>query len=126
MFEFLKNKSDSYKQIIIMRTDLKMSKGKLAAQASHASVSSFIETENKNPNAARSWLEGGQKKVVLKVSGENELIEQFRKAKENNLVAIIISDAGRTQIPAGSKTAVGIGPWNEKELDILFGELKLL
>jgi len=127
MFEFLRRRrGKEYKQIIIIRTDLGMNKGKIAAQASHASVSAYLLTKNKYSDIANKWVDNGQKKIVLRVSGEKDLISQFQKAVESGIPAIIISDAGKTQIPSGSKTAVGIGPWNEEELDRLFGDLKLL
>ncbi len=126
MFDFLRGKSKEYKQIIIIRTDLNMGKGKIAAQASHASVSAYLLTNDKHPDVAREWINQGQKKVVLKVNAEDDLIRLFRKAKDEGIPSVIITDAGRTQIPSGSKTAVGIGPWDEQTLTRLFGDLKLL
>jgi len=109
------------KQVIVVRQDLKLSKGKTAAQAAHASVTAAEKSSYK-----REWLSVCQKKSVLKCSGERELVELFQKAKDKGLPAALIEDAGRTEIPAGTKTCVGIGPAPEKEIDTITGHLKLL
>jgi len=111
------------KQAIIIRTDLKMDKGKIAAQAAHASVTAFMNT----PAAQRKeWLETGMKKIVLKVNSREELFNIFNSAKKQKLPAALITDAGKTQIEPGSHTAVGIGPASEAKIDNLAGHLKLL
>ena len=115
-----------YKQTIIIRTDLKMSAGKLAAQASHASLSSYLKVAKKNPDLAKKWEAEGQKKIVLKVEGEKELFENLQKAKDAGIPCEVICDAGRTQLEPGTHTCFGAGPWDEKTLDALFGKLKLL
>lgn len=115
-----------YKQIIIVRKDVEMGKGKLAAQVSHASLSSYQKTLKANMDIAKAWEREGQKKVVLKVDGLDELLEQFELAKREGIPCELIRDAGHTQIEPGTVTCVGIGPWEEKKLDELFGKLKLL
>ncbi len=115
-----------YKQIIVVRADLQMGKGKLAAQSSHASLSSFQKTSRKEPEIAKRWEAEGQKKVVLKVQSEAELLEYFQKAKEAGIPCELIRDAGHTQVEPGTITCLGAGPWNENELDSIFGKLKLL
>ncbi|MEK6953919.1 MAG: peptidyl-tRNA hydrolase Pth2 [Candidatus Micrarchaeota archaeon] len=115
-----------YKQAIIVRADLEMGKGKIAAQASHASVEGYIETAVRDPEKAEEWWRGGQKKIVLKVQSEREMAELKRAAKEKNLLAIIIRDAGLTQIKPGTATAMVIGPDEEGRIDAVTGKLKLL
>ena len=110
-----------YKQAIIIRTDLGMGKGKIAAQAAHASVSSAEKSSYK-----RDWISEGQKKTVLKIGGEKDLLLIFEDAKRQGLSASLIEDAGLTQIEAGTKTAVGIGPAPEGEVDKITKNLKLL
>jgi PTH2 family peptidyl-tRNA hydrolase len=114
------------KQAIVIRADLEMGKGKIAAQASHASVEGYIETAFKEPEKSEEWWRAGQKKIVLKVKSEKELKELFLKAKAKGLIAIIIKDAGHTQIKAGTNTALCIGPDDEKKIDLITGNLKLL
>ncbi len=115
-----------YKQVIVIRADLKMGKGKLAAQSSHASLAAFKKTERAHPEVAKAWEREGQKKIVLKVNSEQELHEYFELAKREEIPAELIRDAGHTQIEPGTVTCFGAGPWEEKKLDELFGKLKLL
>lgn len=115
-----------YKQTIVVRADLKMGKGKLAAQSSHASLSAYKKTAKSNPDVARSWEEEGQKKVVLKVSSEAELLEYYNKGKAAGIPCELIRDAGHTQLEPGTLTCFAAGPWDERELDSVFGKLKLL
>ncbi|VVB61386.1 Peptidyl-tRNA hydrolase [uncultured archaeon] len=111
------------KQAIVVRTDLKMSKGKLAAQAAHASLEAYKKA---NPEDIEEWNEEGQKKVVLKVGSEKELIETFMSAKREKIPAVLIQDAGRTQLMPGTSTCVGIGPAEDEKIDKIVGKLKLL
>lgn len=106
-----------------MRTDLHLGKGKLAAQVAHASVESFLKTPEKD---RKKWLDENQKKVVLKVENEENLLKIYEKAKRAGLPSVLICDAGLTQIPPGTKTTVGIGPAEEEILDKITGELALL
>ncbi len=115
-----------YKQTIVVRADLGMGKGKLAAQSSHASLSAFRHVQRTDPEIAREWEDSGQMKVVLKVQSEEELLEYYNKAKSAGIPCELIRDAGHTQVEPGSLTCFGAGPWDEKELDKVFGKLKLL
>src|SRR3989338_4548815 len=112
-----------YKQAIVMRKDLDLSKGKLAAQAAHASLEAY---KCAKAGARAAWESAGQKKVVLKVDGLKELEAIFRQAKEAGLPCSMIKDAGKTELPAGTATAVGIGPATEREIDSVTRNLKLL
>ncbi len=114
------------KQAIVIRTDLEMGKGKIAAQASHASVEGYIETALREPEKAEEWWREGQKKIVVKVKTEREMRELKGSAEKKKLLAIFIRDAGHTQIKAGSITALVIGPDEEKKIDQITGKLKLL
>jgi PTH2 family peptidyl-tRNA hydrolase len=109
------------KQVILIRTDLKMSKGKIAAQAAHASVEAVLTS---NKKLIKAWRDMGMKKIALKVNSETELIKYYELALKNNLNASLIKDAGRTEIPAGSKTCVAIGPDAEAKINKITGELK--
>ncbi len=103
-----------------------MGKGKLAAQSSHASVVAYELVRGEYPKIAAAWLAEGQKKIVLKVSGESELLEYLKKIKERGIPCEIVRDAGYTQVAPGTITCFGAGPWDEKELDVVLGKLKLL
>ncbi len=112
-----------FKQAIVVRSDLKMGKGKIAAQSCHASVLALDKTDERD---AAAWRESGMKKICLKVASEKELIEVFNQAKRAKLPAALVHDAGHTQIEAGTATAVGIGPAKEEQVDAVTGKLKLL
>lgn len=111
------------KQAIVIRTDLQLGKGKMAVQVAHASVETFVRVSEK---IQKTWLEEGQKKIVLKVGSEEDLLFIFEQAKRAGLPTSLIRDAGLTQIPPGTKTAVGIGPAEEKEIDRITCTLSLL
>ncbi len=110
------------KQVIIVRSDLKMDKGKIAAQVAHASLDAYRKAD---PAVREKWESEGSKKVVLKVGSKEEMITIYNKIK-NRFPCSLIKDAGRTQVTPGSVTALGIGPCKEEEIDRVTGGLKLL
>ncbi len=103
-----------------------MSKGKLAAQVAHASVTASFEAYHRFREWFDKWWSEGQKKVVLKVGSSKELVELYEKAKLMNLPASIIRDAGLTELPPGTITAIAIGPAPSNLIDKITGRLKLL
>lgn len=111
------------KQVIVVNESLKLPKGKLAAQVAHASVAAFLAADEQ---AQQSWLEHGMPKVVLRGDSEEELRTLYTLAQAHNIPVRLIHDAGRTVIPAGTITCIGLGPAHEHELDALTGDLKLL
>ena len=115
-----------YKQVIVFRTDLKMGKGKLAAQAAHAAVSAAEEARKRHRTWWEAWLFEGQRKIAVKVKDEKELSELESAAKELGLPNSLIVDRGLTQIPEGTVTCLGIGPAPEGLVDKLTGKLPLL
>ena len=117
---------EEIKQVIIVRTDIEMGKGKLAAQVAHASLMSYFEVEKIDKNVAKEWLDTGEKKIVLKVDTEEDLKKLFNAFKYKKIPAALASDAGLTQLPPGTKTALGIGPWKGSEIDQFTKSLKLL
>jgi PTH2 family peptidyl-tRNA hydrolase len=114
---------NEYKQVIIVRDELKMPKGKLAAQVSHAALDAALRTDR---DVLNEWHEKGGKKVVLKVETEKELLGYFMQAKRAGLVAVLITDAGRTFLTPGTKTCVGIGPDKAYKINIVTGNLPML
>ena len=113
------------KLVLVINNDLKMGKGKVAAQAGHASVSATLRAGEYRPASLDLWLKSGQKKICLK-SSYDELIELESKAKADGIQTVRITDAGKTQIPSGSLTVIAFGPDNEDKLQSLTGHLKLL
>ncbi len=116
----------NYKMAIVVRDDLKLSKGKLSVQVAHAAVSCAIKSEKNKSKYFSEWFSEGQKKVVLKTEDLDSLIKIFNEAKSVGLITELIKDAGLTEVPPGTITVLGIGPAPEDEIDKLVGKLKLL
>jgi len=111
------------KQIILVRTDLKLGKGKIATAAAHASIAAFLKAKE---DEREKWLKEGMKKIVLKVSSEKELLDFYKKFKKEKLPCELISDKGLTQVKPGTKLALGCGPVEDKRIDKFTKKLKLL
>lgn len=110
------------KQAIVARTDLGMSKGKLAAQVAHASLMAYEDADSRTRS---EWKGSGQKKVVLKASGESTLFELADKADREGLPHAIVRDAGHTQLDPGTVTALAVGPGHDNVVDKVTGDLSL-
>ncbi|CAG5123340.1 unnamed protein product [Candidula unifasciata] len=117
---------EEYKMVLVVRTDLKMGKGKMAAQCAHAAVGAVEKLAYVNMAALRHWQNLGQPKVVLKVDGLEALFDLDKVARSKSITTCLISDAGRTQIAAGSKTVLALGPGPASVIDQITGHLKLL
>jgi len=117
---------EEYKLVILVRNDLKMGKGKIAAQVAHAAVECALYAEKKDKKSFDAWHSSGQAKIVLKVDSMDELNEYFKIARSNGFTTSMITDAGRTQIAPGTTTCLGIGPAPVSEIDRITGELKML
>ena len=115
-----------YKQVIVFRSDLKLSKGKIAAQAGHAAVSAAEEAHKRHRVWWEAWLFEGQRKIAVKVKSEKQLLELERQAKELALPNALIVDRGLTEIPPDTVTCLGIGPAPAELIDRLTGKLPLL
>ena len=111
------------KQVILIRKDLKLSKGKLATQVSHASVECLLRSHKDD---IKKWRDGGMKKVVLKVEDLDELKTYRKRAQDKGLVTCLITDAGKTEVEPGTVTCLGIGPDKEEKIDSITGNLKLV
>jgi peptidyl-tRNA hydrolase, PTH2 family len=112
-----------YKQCLVIRNDVKMSCGKRCAQAAHASIGAY---NNADKSLQKAWLSEGQKKVVLKANDERTLHELKVIAERNGISSSLIQDAGMTEIPPGTITALGLGPARSEDLDKITGNLSLL
>ena len=111
------------KQAIVVRTDIGMGTGKLAAQASHASLKAY---ENSHTARQSDWKADGQKKIVLAVASEREIHELAEQARREGLPNAVISDAGHTQLEPGTVTALAVGPGEENLVDRVTGDLSLV
>lgn len=115
-----------YKMVIVTRKDLNLSPGKLAAQVAHVAVVCALDTKKKNFKWFNKWQNEGAKKAVVKVESEKDFYPLKEKADKLKIVSHIITDAGHTEIPAGTKTVLGIGPAPSNTIDQITGDLQLL
>ena len=119
-------RSDEYKLVVLVRNDLKMGKGKTAAQVAHAAVDCALYAEKKDKKSFDGWYSSGQAKVVIKVDSFEELTRYMAEARSVGLHTSMITDAGRTQIEPGTVICVGIGPAVAGDIDRVTGSLKML
>jgi len=120
--------TEECKMVLVVRTDLGMTKGKIGAQCGHATLACYKHFLKHSPESTllQRWEHMGQAKVALQVKSEEELELLQAQALSLGLVAHIIHDAGRTQIASGSATVLGFGPAPKGVIDQVTGHLKLL
>ena len=111
------------KQVILLRSDIKMSSGKKIVQACHASVGALLKVSGRIIN---KWNVCGSKKVVLVVQDAKKLKDLFEDSKKLGLPCFLVADAGLTELKPGTITALAIGPAESKKIDKLTGNIKLL
>lgn len=109
------------KQVILVRSDLKMPKGKLAVQVAHASLEAALKS-----NKLKEWKSKGTKKVILKVKDEGELLKYYELAKKYKLTNALIKDAAKTFFKEPTITCLAIGPEKSEKIDKITKELKML
>jgi PTH2 family peptidyl-tRNA hydrolase len=121
-----------YKQVIVLRKDLNMRKGKMVAQGAHASMAAILNnkfTDNVSilqDERVINWLNGRFAKICVSVDTQNELFTIHDKAKNAGLPCSLIEDAGFTEFKEPTFTAVAVGPGLIDEVDKITKELKLL
>ncbi|KAF2141233.1 uncharacterized protein K452DRAFT_228528 [Aplosporella prunicola CBS 121167] len=122
------DRNEECKLVLVVRTDLKMGQGKVAAQCGHATLACYKAMLRYAPDSPvlRRWERAGQMKVALKCTSEEDMQMLQAQALSLGLNAQIIHDAGRTQIAAGSATVLGIGPGPVSVINQVTGQLKLL
>ncbi|PLB38230.1 aminoacyl-tRNA hydrolase PTH2 [Aspergillus candidus] len=121
------NSNEEVKLVLVVRTDLGMTKGKIAAQCSHATLAcyKYLTTHTPTSSMLRRWERQGQAKIALQTKSEEEMELLQAQAISLGLCAQVITDAGRTQIASGSRTVLGVlGP--KSVVDGVTGHLKLL
>jgi len=115
-----------HKMVIVVRKDLKLSPGKMAAQVAHAAVNCALSCKKRKPAQFDCWYSEGQKKVVVKVKDLGELYLIKQAAEDAGLVTSLIIDAGMTELPPNTTTCLGIGPAPNSEVDRVTGHLGLM
>ncbi|KAJ6638283.1 putative peptidyl-tRNA hydrolase 2 [Pseudolycoriella hygida] len=114
------------KMLLIVRNDLKMGKGKIAAQCGHAAVGAYQTAIKRFPRLVRLWDSNGCPKIAVKCESKAEIIELRNKAQAMNFNTCMIRDAGRTQVEPNTITVLAVGPANSQDLDTITRHLKLL
>ena len=115
-----------FKQVMVVRRDLGMGTGKIAAQVAHAAVMGAEKTKAQKREWFDAWFHAGQAKVVVKVQSMDELMEVRKRAESLRLPVVQVQDSGLTQIPPGTTTCIGIGPAPADLVDKVTNDLKLL
>ena len=131
------------KQVIVIRKDLNMRKGKIAAQAAHASMKVLLEqmstlylgghTKGRSitlllpeGTAIYDWLSGKFKKICVYVNSEQELLDIYQKAKDNNVISTLVTDSGLTEFNnVPTNTCIAVGPDFDEVIDKITGHLPL-
>jgi peptidyl-tRNA hydrolase, PTH2 family len=113
----------AHKQVILLRMDLQLPKGKAMAQGAHAAVDAVLKAKKEDLQA---WRAEGMAKIALKVADEKELYKYIQLAKDAGLTTAVITDAGHTVVAPGTVTCGAIGPNDEEDIDAIVGELKLV
>ncbi len=111
------------KQVILVRNDLRLHRGKMSVQCSHASVEAVLKSDKEK---VKEWKKEGMMKVILKVDNEKELLKYNQQAKDSSLTTALITDAGRTFFKEPTRTCLAIGPDKEEKIDKITGKLKLI
>lgn len=110
------------KQVIVVNEALNLPPGKMAAQVAHAAVGGLLRAPQEQQVG---WLDAGMPKVVLRCESEAALLALADEAEAAGLPTMLVRDAGRTVVEAGTITCVGIGPDTAAKIDAVTGTLKL-
>lgn len=114
------------KQVIVVRKDLNMRKGKMIAQSCHASVN--VVVKHLTHKDVKSWMDNGlHTKICVSVDSEQELLDVYNSAQNAGIISSLITDSGLTEFHGvPTKTCVAIGPADSDKIDLITGHLKLL
>ncbi|KAH7289273.1 hypothetical protein KP509_31G067500 [Ceratopteris richardii] len=118
--------SEELKMVFVVRQDLKMGSGKIASQCAHAAVGIYEELMQSQRQLLYSWEQCGQPKIVVTCKNQQEMNDLRAKAKKAGLPTFTVADAGRTQVAAGSKTVLVVGPGPKSSVDAITRHLRLL
>lgn len=117
------NEKNEIKQVIIVRKDLNMSKGKIASQCCHACLNAY---EKSYPSIRKIWKEQGEKKIILAVDNLDELLKIKKSAQKLKIPLFLVKDAGKTELEEGTITCLALGPDYSSKIDKITGKLKTL
>ena len=112
--------------VLVTRADLDLSKGKLAAQCGHAVAECILKAKREDSRMLKRYTRGGARKIVCAAPNLDSLKRLYGDARLCGLVCYMVTDAGHTEIPAGTTTVLGIGPGPRSEIDALTSNLPLV
>jgi PTH2 family peptidyl-tRNA hydrolase len=133
--------SEEVKQVIVVRKDLHMRKGKMCAQSAHASMKVLLDMmyvdekvlgydewsfSAKHETPLWKWLKGKFAKIVVYVNSEKELLDLYVDAQLASLPCALIQDSGKTEFKEPTYTCIAIGPDYSEEIDKITGKLPLI
>ena len=119
-------KDAPYKMVLCVNQELGMGKGKIAAQCCHAAVGCYKRASKMCPSGLSAWEMTGCAKIAVKCPSEEEMNKIYQAAVEKGIPMYLVEDAGRTQIAAGSRTVLGLGPAPVREFEGVTSHLKLM
>ncbi|EOA17472.1 hypothetical protein CARUB_v10005799mg [Capsella rubella] len=114
------------KMVLVVRQDLKMRTGKIASQCAHAATGMYAELMQSDRYLLRRWEENGQPKIVVSCKNQQEMNKITEAAESVGLPTFVVADAGRTEVAAGSRTVLAVGPGPKELVDSITGRLALL
>ncbi|KAM0879151.1 hypothetical protein ACQ4PT_034465 [Festuca glaucescens] len=117
---------EELKMVLVVRQDLKMGAGKIASQCAHAATGLYAELLASNRGLLRQWEQFGQAKIVLACKNQQDMNRIKESAEHRGIPTFVVADAGRTQVLAGSKTVLAVGPGRKADIDTVTGMLRLL
>ncbi|GAB2234156.1 hypothetical protein Drorol1_Dr00003393 [Drosera rotundifolia] len=118
--------NEEFKMVLVVRQDLKMGTGKIASQCAHAATGMYAELMQSQRSVLRQWELCGQPKIVVTCKNQQEMSKLRDAADSIGLPTFVVADAGRTQVAAGSKTVLVIGPGRKAAVDSVTGKQRLL
>uniref|UniRef100_A0A0D6R5J5 peptidyl-tRNA hydrolase n=1 Tax=Araucaria cunninghamii TaxID=56994 RepID=A0A0D6R5J5_ARACU len=117
---------EELKMVFVVRQDLKMGAGKIASQCAHAAIGTYGELMRSRQSLLNKWECCGQPKIVVTCKNQQEMNNLRAAAEKIGLPTFTVADAGRTQVSAGSRTVLAIGPGSKALVDSVTGKLRLL
>ncbi len=117
---------ETYKMVLVIRGELRLTPGKAAVQVAHAAVMLVLRQQSRRSTALDRWLEQGQKKIAVVSPSLDDMVERQGRASRAGIATAWVDDAGFTEVPPGTRTCLGLGPAPEGDLDKITGDLPLL
>jgi len=116
----------SYKMVLVVRGEIRLTAGKSAVQVAHAAVMLSDLAARERPKELAAWRAEGQKKIAVVAQTLAEMEDLQRAARARRILTVFVEDAGLTEVPPGTRTVLGVGPGAAPVIDQVTGHLPLL